>query len=260
MSYRVFIGVGHGGADPGAMKYVVEAWANLVIALELKRLLDAAGIVTGISRVRDENDDINEEIREANAFKPDLAVEIHNNAGGGNGWECYIQTNQYAEKSRSCAAAIEAEVLKLGQQSRGLKTKSFGWTRLVNAPAVLTEGFFVDNLADAQDFDTEAELKTLAAAYARGILKYLGVPAGTEKPRTARDYVMSRYGLADNTLDHMEKYGASIIRKLSGAAKPLTDREHVQTVFDLSDAEMKHLDAWPWADALYKKIIGGIGA
>lgn len=81
MKHRVFIGVGHGGVDPGAVGKVKEADANLTIALELKRLLEAAGVTVGISRTRDENDDINEEIREANAFKPDLAVEVHNNAG-----------------------------------------------------------------------------------------------------------------------------------------------------------------------------------
>lgn len=182
MSKRVFIGVGHGGSDPGASKYVREAWANLVIAMELKRQLQAAGLIVGISRTRDENDDINEEIREANAFKPDLAVEVHNNAGGGNGWECYVQTNQYAAQSRACAQAIEAEVKALGQQSRGLKTNSFGWTRLVKCPAVLTEGFFVDNRTDAVDFDTEAELQALGRAYARGVLKYLGISATVKEP------------------------------------------------------------------------------
>lgn len=182
MAKRVFIGVGHGGVDPGAVKYVEEADANLVIALELKKQLEAAGLVVGISRVRDENDDINEEIREANAFKPDLAVEVHNNAGGGNGWECYVQTNQYAAQSRACAQAIEAEVKALGQQSRGLKTNSFGWTRLVNAPAVLTEGFFVDNKTDVVDFDTVAEQQALGRAYARGVLKYLGLATGSTAP------------------------------------------------------------------------------
>lgn len=187
MSKRVFIGVGHGGVDPGAVGHVEEADANLTISLELKKQLEAAGLVVGISRVRDENDDINEEIREANAFGPDLAVEVHNNAGGGDGWECFIQTNQYAAHSKACGQAIEAEVKALGQKSRGLKTNSFGWTRLVKAPAVLLEGFFVDNKADAADFDTTAELQALGRAYARGVLKYLGMAPGstTQEPAKA---------------------------------------------------------------------------
>lgn len=182
MGKRVFIGVGHGGVDPGAVGYVEEADANLVIALELRKQLEAAGLTVGISRIKDENDDINEEIREANAFAPDLAVEVHNNAGGGDGFEVYVQTNAYASQSRACAQAIEAEVIRCGQKSRGLKTTSFGWTRLVKAPAVLLEGFFVDNRADAADFDTVAEQQALGRAYARGVLKYLGVSATETEP------------------------------------------------------------------------------
>lgn len=256
MSYRVFLGIGHGGSDPGAVKYVKESWANLVIGLEVKRLLEAAGIVVGISRVREENDDINEEIREANAFAPDLAFEIHNNAGGGNGFEVFVQTNVYAAKSKACAEAVEAEVKAIGQQSRGIKTNSFGWTRLVNAPAVLTEGFFVDNASDAADFDTEAELHNLAAAYARGILKYFGVDTNkTGNPHSVT--VAAKFGLAGNTVDYLEAYNSgSILRKLAGNGASVTAREIVQTVYNLSDAEMKHMDKWPWATELYKKIAG----
>lgn len=179
---RVFIGVGHGGSDPGAVKYVKEADANLNIALEMKRLLEANGnFIVGISRTRDENDDLVEEIQEANAFGPDLAFEVHNNAGGGDGWECFIQTNGYAAKSKAAAQAVEKRVKAIGQNSRGLKTRKnssgydyFGWLRQVKAPAILTEGFFVDS-KDAYDFDTVAEQKKLAAAYALGVMDYFGI-------------------------------------------------------------------------------------
>lgn len=74
----------------------------------------------------------------------------------------------------------------IGQQSRGLKTKQnssgtadyFGWLRQVKAPAILTEGFFVDS-SDAYDFDTVAEQKALANAYALGVMDYFGVSASS---------------------------------------------------------------------------------
>lgn len=204
MSYRVFIGVGHGGSDPGAVGYVKEAWANLIIALEMKKQLDAAGLITGISRFVDENDDINEEIREANAFKPDLAFEVHNNAGKGNGFEVYIGSNQYTAQSRACAQAVEAEVKAIGQQSRGVKTGTYGWVRLINAPAVLTEGFFVDNWTDAVDFDTEAELQELGRAYARAVLKYFGLSAGTSNAGAAKPS-----GTTNNTTANKKPSGAN---------------------------------------------------
>ena len=40
MTKRVFIGVGHGGKDPGAVKYVKESEANLQMALGMKEELE----------------------------------------------------------------------------------------------------------------------------------------------------------------------------------------------------------------------------
>ena len=86
---KVFIGVGHGGADPGAGSGIWrEADINLTMALAMWDELERHGVTVGISRTKDENDILTEEISEANAFNPDVAVEVHNNAGGGDGWEC----------------------------------------------------------------------------------------------------------------------------------------------------------------------------
>lgn len=182
MSKKVFIGVGHGGSDPGAVKYVKEADANLQMALGLKAELERHGVKVGISRVKDENDPLSEEIKEANAFAPDLAVECHNNAGGGDGFEVYHQTNGYATKSIKLAQCIEARVVASGQKSRGVKTRLngsgtdyFGWCRQVKAPAVLCEGFFVDNQADSGDYNTAAKQQAFGRVYAWGVLDYLGI-------------------------------------------------------------------------------------
>lgn len=188
MAKRVFIGVGHGGNDPGAIGYVREEDANLTIALEMRNILQANGYIVGISRTKDENDTLREEIKEANAFDPDLALDVHNNAGGGDGFEVWVQTNGYAAESRAAGKAIENRVKALGQNSRGVKTKKsssgadyYGFLRQVNAPALILEGFFVDNSKDAADFDTSAELKELAKAYALGVMDYLGESKPEEK-------------------------------------------------------------------------------
>lgn len=187
MSKKVFIGVGHGGSDPGAVKYVKEADANLQMALGLKAELERHGVKVGISRVKDENDPLSEEIKEANAFAPDLAVECHNNAGGGDGFEVYRQTNGYAAQSLKLAQAIEKRVKESGQKSRGVKTKLnsagtdyFGWCRQVKAPAVLCEGFFVDNQADSGDYNTAAKQQALARRTRGGCWTIWGI---TIKPQ-----------------------------------------------------------------------------
>ncbi len=180
---KVFIGVGHGGPDSGAVKDgFKESSINLVMALAMKAELERHGVTVGISRTQDEEDRLAEEISEANAFKPDLVVEVHNNAGGGDGFEVYRQTNAYKDRSLKLAQKIEARVKAAGQNSRGIKTKLngsgtdyFGWLRQVKAPAVLCEGFFVDNAKDRSDFATEAAQQTLGVAYAHGVLDYLGI-------------------------------------------------------------------------------------
>lgn len=193
---KVFIGVGHGGKDPGAVGKVREADANLVIALKMRNELLRHGVTVGISRMKDENDDLAEEIREANAFKPDVAVDVHNNAGGGNGFEAIIQTNGYAVKSRRLGQLIETQVKTIGQNSRGIKTRKntagtadyFGFLREVKAPAVIVEGFFVDS-SDALDFDTIAEQEALGVAYAKGVLNYLDIEYKPENAATFADAV-----------------------------------------------------------------------
>lgn len=181
---RVFIGVGHGGPDPGAVAAgIKESEANLQMALGLKAELERHGVTVGISRTRDEEDRLTEEISEANAFRPDLAVEVHNNAGGGDGWECYRQTSTaYGQQSFRLAQKIEARVKAAGQNSRGIKTKLmangqdwFGWCRQIKAPAVLCEGFFVDNPTDRKDFTATAAQQAMGVAYAHGVLDYLGI-------------------------------------------------------------------------------------
>lgn len=180
MAKKVFLGVGHGGNDPGAVGYIKEADVNLSMALACRDYLQANGVTVKMSRTRDENDPLTEEIAECNAFDPDLAVDIHNNAGGGDGFEVYHYHK--GGTSKTLAKNIEAEVKAIGQNSRGLKTRLnssgsdyFGFIRCIKAPSIICEGVFVDNRADAAQADTPEEQKAFGIAYAKGILKTLGI-------------------------------------------------------------------------------------
>ena len=208
---KVFIAVGHGGSDPGAVGRVREAEANLVISLKLKSELERHGVTVGMSRIRNENDPTSEEIREANAFKGDIAVGIHNNSGKGDGFEAYLQTNSYGKKSLALAKAIEKQVVSLGQKSRGLKTRKnssgtdyFGILREIKAPTVLLEGFFVDS-NDALDFDTYGEQEALGVAYAKGVLDYLGIKYDDGKLPYYNE-VQKRFGFDNNTMQYLAAY------------------------------------------------------
>ena len=180
MSKKVFIGVGHGGSDPGASKYLVEKDVNLNMALACKDYLEARGVVVKMSRTKDENDPIAEEVKECNAFNPDLAIDVHNNAGGGDGFEAICSI--VGGVSKELALNIEKEVKAIGQNSRGIKTRKnksgkdyFAFIRSIKAPSVIVEGVFVDNAEDVKIADTIQEQKIFGEAYARGILATLGI-------------------------------------------------------------------------------------
>lgn len=180
MAKKVFIGVGHGGKDPGASKYLVEKDVNLTMALACHEYLVKNGVEVLLSRKKDEDDPLSDEIKECNAYNPDVAVDIHNNAGGGDGFEAYYYTG--GGTSKTLAKNIEQEVIAIGQNSRGCKTKKnaegkdyYGFIRQIKAPSVVIEGLFVDNATDVKIADTVAEQKEFGYAYARGILKTLGI-------------------------------------------------------------------------------------
>lgn len=269
MTKRVFIGVGHGGKDPGALKYIKEADANLQMALGLKAELERHGIIVGVSRLKDEDDPLTEEIKEANAFAPDVAVECHNNAGGGDGFEVYHQTNGYATKSIKLAQCIEARVVASGQKSRGVKTRLngsgtdyFGWCRQVKAPAVLCEGFFVDNATDSRDYNTAAKQQAFGRVYAWGVLDYLGIAIKPQVDKPAGKPVEQPQ--ADKKLMYTVQVGAFASAKSAADLYAKLD-DMGYFVFFKNDALAKvcvgkfatQEEAQKTADDLKKKGFGG---
>lgn len=184
---KVFIGVGHGGSDPGAVaNNTKEKDLNLSIALACKDELVRHGVSVKMSRTKDENDTLSEEIRECNAFSPHLAVDIHNNAGGGDGAEVFYHYG--GGKSKTLAENILSEVVRVGQNSRGAKTRKnsngkdyYGFIRETSCPAVIVECAFVDNATDIKILASEDKKKSMGEAIAKGILKTLGVEIQAEK-------------------------------------------------------------------------------
>lgn len=210
MSKKVFISAGHGGSDSGAVgNGFKEKDLNLSIALACGNYLKSRGVEVQMSRVKDENDDLNQEARESNAFGPDLAVSIHNNAGGGDGVEAWYSI--FGGLGKTCAENILAEVVKIGQNSRGAKTKKgsggkdyYGFIRQTKAPAVIVECAFIDNATDIRIINTEPKRVVMGEAIAKGILKTLGIadsaPMTTPAPTTksieevAKEVIAGKYG------------------------------------------------------------------
>lgn len=178
---KVFIGVGHGGSDPGAVANGFrEKDLNLVIALSCQDELARHGVLVMLSRTKDDSETLTEKVKECNAFAPNLALDIHNNAGGGDGAEVYHHYK--GGTGKTLANNILAEVVKIGQNSRGAKIKTnssgkdaFVFIRDTAAPAVIVECAFLDNKKDLQIIDTKDEQIAFGVAIAKGILKTLGI-------------------------------------------------------------------------------------
>lgn len=183
---KVYIAPGHGGADPGAVgNGLKEKDLNLSIGKYCAEYLKASGVTVKMSRTKDIDPGLNQRAAEANKWGADLVCEIHINAGGGDGAEVYYSI--VGGTSKKMAQNIEAEIKKIGQNSRGIKTKKnaqgqdfLGIIRMTKAPAVLVECAFIDT-KDIKIIDTKAEQKIMGEAIAKGILKTLGVKAEDKK-------------------------------------------------------------------------------
>lgn len=187
---KIFISVGHGGTDSGAVANgLKEKDLNLTIAKACRDELERHGVNVLMSRTKDENDTTNEAVKECNAFKPDYAIDIHNNAGGGDGAEVFHHHG--GGKGKTLAENILKEIVNIGQNSRGTKTRKnssgndyYGFIRNTNAPAVIVECAFLDNKKDVTIIDTEAEQKKFGVAIAKGVLKTLNISYKANKPTT----------------------------------------------------------------------------
>lgn len=210
---KVFIGVGHGGNDSGAVgNGLKEKDMTLKIATACRLYLENNGVNVKMSRYQDENDPVTEEVKECNAYDPDLAVDVHINAGGGDGFEAFHTIN--GGTGKTLAQNVEAEVKALGQNSRGIKTRKnssgsdyYAFIRNTKCPAVICELGFIDNLTDLQAFNEDHELKAFGEAYARGILKTLGISTSVNT-NTSTNVGTSSSGYNGNSIvDYLKSIG-----------------------------------------------------
>ncbi|MGL6196473.1 MAG: N-acetylmuramoyl-L-alanine amidase family protein [Thermoguttaceae bacterium] len=182
---KVFLAVGHGGSDPGAMANgLVEAEMALITAQACATVLRQHNVEVKLSRTSNHNNPLSEELTQCRAFAPDFAIAIHWNAGGGDGFEFWYSKFQQQTMGADLrlGQAIEAEVKKLGQNSRGGKTRIdpatgrdyFGFIRELAMPSIIVEGGFLDS-NDQFAFDDVSEQAAFGVAYAQGILAYLGI-------------------------------------------------------------------------------------
>ena len=166
---KLYINPGHSDRDPGAVGYETERGLNVKVS-DFMRAYLLENFLCEVKSNPGTVGDLSAVCKEANDWGADLFVSIHFNAGGGDGYECYV----YSEARRPLGEIFEKQVKAIGQNSRGVKVKSgFIVLNSTNMPAILNEGAFVDTKKDIEDWNEDAELKKLGIAYAKACAEYL---------------------------------------------------------------------------------------
>lgn len=172
---KIFIDLGHGGSDPGAVAKIKESQYTLIYGLELGRVLKELGFEIMYSRTSDSSVSLSERCRMANAWGADYFISIHFNAGGGVGIETFALAA--GGKAEKLANAVQKELINYtGSTDRGRKFANFQVLRDTNMPAILIEGGFVDSDIDAQKIPTEDYKRKFIQGATKGICAFTGVP------------------------------------------------------------------------------------
>ncbi|WP_161564258.1 N-acetylmuramoyl-L-alanine amidase [Listeria sp. SHR_NRA_18] len=194
MTKKVFIDLGHGGTDPGAVANgLVEKEMARVTAYAVKYELEKYGIETYLSRTGDTYPSLSDRSNSANKWGADLFVSVHYNAGGGDRAEVIHSIAGGTSKvlAQNIINAIQNEMKQnVGSipiySKKGSDGKDYhAVIRQTKMPAVIVEPAFIDS-NDRFIVDTVPEQQEMGRAIAHGILKTLGIEYKTaaEKPET----------------------------------------------------------------------------
>lgn len=177
---KVYINPGHSDKDPGAVGYETERKLNVAVSRYMNDYL-LANYVCETRLNPGTMDSLSEICNDANNWSADIFVSIHFNAGGGDGFECYI----YSWSRKELGMVFAKHVKDAGQNLRypdnageplGVKVRpSMYVLKNTTMPAVLCEGAFVDNQRDVSDWNDNFELQKLGEAYAKAAAEFLGL-------------------------------------------------------------------------------------
>ena len=185
---KIYINPGHSDKDPGAVGYEMERALNVKVGQYMEEYLSANYGCQVRSSFGDMG--LNAVCADANDWGADLFVSIHFNAGGGDGYEALV----YSQNREPLGRIFEKYVKQVGQNSRGVKYRP-GLAVLKNTkmPAVVNEGAFVDNLKDIQDWNEDAELRALGIAYAKAAAEFLDLEEIVKKAAPEQTYSLEQF-------------------------------------------------------------------
>ena len=193
----VCIDPGHGGKDTGkAQGRNFEKRYTLLLAEDTAKLLKQQGFKVVMTRTKDETVDLPERPQLASRAGADLFVSLHYNAadpgvrgvevfclappgmnssddGGGRSIRPAEAGNTQDERNVLLAYQMQKNITRsLPLEDLGLKRSHFEVLRLARMPAILIEGGFLSNAADARNIYDSAFRQRMARAIVDGIIDY----------------------------------------------------------------------------------------
>lgn len=205
----IIVDAGHGGQDEGARRNgLLEKNLTLDTALRLEAKLRLLGFPVVLTRRDDRYVELSERSDVANRYPHALFISIHFNdfaAASGQGVETFYASDKAmetedgwffvevlhpgpevppADNGMTFARTVQTAVVKgLGVSNRGVKPAGYAVIRHSRCPAILIEGGFINNPAQAKEIGRPEYREKLAAAIATAIATYHRQCAETERAR-----------------------------------------------------------------------------
>jgi len=177
----VVIDPGHGGHDPGANPRGVapeKIW-TLQVALRLQKRLREGGFHPVLTRTTDVFIPLGTRVAISNQQINAIFVSLHFNATRKRSIQG-IETYYFSGRSADLARDVHSSILLIpGVVDRRVHTAAFHVIRKNAYPAILVEGGFLTNPAEARRIASGAYLDALADRIYRGIVAYRGSEPGT---------------------------------------------------------------------------------
>lgn len=152
------------GTGTGAVGYINESTENRVVGKRVVEYLKQAGHTAVYGEINESSTYLADQVAIANKDDYDVVVQIHFNAGGGEGTETLYISNSgkaYAEK-------VTNSLGKMYKQ-RGAKYRNdLYWLKNTKAPAILVETCFVDSKTDTDKYNANKDYT--ARLIAEGII------------------------------------------------------------------------------------------
>lgn len=199
----VVIDPGHGAHDSGARGVLgYEKNYALNLGLRLRKELEARGFKVKMTRTTDTFLTLGERVAFANKVDNAVFVSVHFNSSGsrsasgietyalapqgtastngGNASGSFNNGNSRDAENIALATAVHAMAMhRVDAIDRGIKRARFNVLRGINKPAILFEGGFVTNSAEARKIDSAAYLDELAKAISDAIVNFQKVLGGS---------------------------------------------------------------------------------